>query len=152
MSHNWGELLRSHDDQLIAVCRVNFLQTAQAGMDLLVMTPDDSPFFTLAPGNTAQDEDSWINDGFSTFSAILDSIKFLDEDEVGEGACPVSNDDTYRYTESNPIRVGGDWLEGPAREIAYLDALSGPNGEAVRYERTGSLPYGDTILDVYSVT
>lgn len=69
----------------------------------------------------------------------------------------VAADETYGYTEGNPIKVGG----GPARERAYLSLLRGPNGEAVRYEREGSccpfetpngiLGEGHGLLDRYSV-
>ncbi|MCI0628043.1 MAG: hypothetical protein L0387_41385 [Acidobacteria bacterium] len=32
-----------------------------------------------------------------------------------------------------------------------MDNLLGPNGETITYERTGSLPFGDTILDAYEI-
>jgi hypothetical protein len=38
------------------------------------------------------------------------------------------------------------------RERAFLDNLSGPNGEPISYERNGSVLFGDTMLDAYEVT
>mgnify|MGYP001462184287 CR=1 FL=1 len=67
----------------------------------------------------------------------------------------VSEDETYGYQQSNPIKVGG----GPSREREYLNLLRGPNGEAVRFSRDGSCcgfatpnsPFGGGMLDIYSV-
>lgn len=121
-------------------------------------------FFALAIANLAADEAAWEMWGSPAFTAMLASVQFLPPpqppstgDSGGEGGtvtgpCPVATDLTYGYTEGNPIRVGGGSFDGPPRERAYLDNLRGPNGETVTYERVGSLPYGDTILDVYQVT
>jgi hypothetical protein len=50
-----------------------------------------------------------------------------------------SNDETYGYKKSNPIKVGGSRESaGPTNERRFLNALLGPNGEEVRYLRTGS--------------
>ncbi len=67
------------------------------------------------------------------------------------GAC-VSTDKTYGYTQENPIKVGGDFLDGPVRERAYLDNLAGPNGETITYARIGSIIFGETILDAFVIT
>ena len=48
-----------------------------------------------------------------------------------------SEDATYGYTEDNPIMVGGG-VDGPKNERRYLNALAGPGGEVLRYERLGS--------------
>jgi len=48
-----------------------------------------------------------------------------------------SQDDTYGYTEKNPIMVGGN-SEGPKNERRFLNALVGPNGEKIEYYRIGS--------------
>jgi len=77
-----------------------------------------------------------------------ESVQFLEREA---GACAVSTDSTYGYTQENPIRTGGDWMDGPARERMYLDNLLGPNGESITYERLQSLESGDTILDLYEV-
>lgn len=71
----------------------------------------------------------------------------------------VSVDDTYGYTEKNPIKVGGR-ENGPMNEIKYLNSLSGPNGEQITYVREGSCcvfpvknsPFGGGLLDIYTVT
>ena len=41
-----------------------------------------------------------------------------------------------------------------SRERRYLDALRGPSGETIQYERTGSFPSpdGETILDGYAIS
>lgn len=73
-------------------------------------------------------------------------------DSDATSACPVSDDESYGYTKENAIRVGGDAFGGPAREREYLDTLRGPDGQVISYEREGSLPFEDTILDAYIVT
>ncbi|MEM8890374.1 MAG: 2-dehydro-3-deoxyphosphooctonate aldolase, partial [Bacteroidota bacterium] len=46
----------------------------------------------------------------------------------------ISEDETYGYSEKNPIKVGGvDNSEGPKNERRYLNALAGPNGEEITY-------------------
>lgn len=69
----------------------------------------------------------------------------------------VSEDATYGYSEKNPIKVGGI---SPQNERRFLNALAGPNGEPIRYERNGSCcafttPNGlmnDTgLLDMYEI-
>ncbi|HET7464115.1 MAG TPA: hypothetical protein VFJ82_22855 [Longimicrobium sp.] len=65
------------------------------------------------------------------------------------------------YATSNAIRVGGGEERGVQNEHAYLDALRGPAGETVTYERLGSCcqfqtPNGmggkEGVLDAYEVT
>jgi TolB protein len=51
---------------------------------------------------------------------------------------PLVADPTYGFTEENPIMVGGGPDFGPLREQWYFNRLVGPEGEKVRYERTGS--------------
>jgi hypothetical protein len=69
--------------------------------------------------------------------------------------CPVSSDATYGFAATNPIRVGGDPFQGPARQRAFLANLRGPAGEAVRFRRIGSVPVGVNasggLLDLYDV-
>lgn len=71
-----------------------------------------------------------------------------------------SKDDTYGFTQENPIMVGGG-SEGPMNERRFLNALTGPKGENLKYERLGSCchfktkngMFGDTgLLDIYSVS
>ena len=95
----------------------------------------------------------WDEELLPLQTVILDTFQITELDAAATGGdCTVSDDATYGYSEDNPIRVGGDWLEGPSRERAFLDNLLGPNGEMISYERIGSHDYGDTILDVYQIT
>ena len=48
-----------------------------------------------------------------------------------------ATDKTYGYTKENPIMVGGG-SEGPRNQRRFLNALAGPNGEPVSYQRLGS--------------
>lgn len=121
-----------------------------AGRAIAVTPVEDSVFFGLGVSNLVGDEKLWETHGMEAFETLTESVQFVDVQT--SGTCTVSTDKTYGYTETNPIRVGGDFLSGPARERAYLDNLLGPNGEALTYERLGSLPSGDTILDEYLVT
>lgn len=50
----------------------------------------------------------------------------------------ISIDETYGYTQDNPIMVGSDWDNAVKNERRFLNALLGPNGEAVTYARLGS--------------
>jgi hypothetical protein len=50
-----------------------------------------------------------------------------------------TDDPTYGYEESNPVKVGGSREQsGPLNERRFLNGLAGPNGEAIRYFRAGS--------------
>jgi hypothetical protein len=73
----------------------------------------------------------------------------------------MSDDKTYGYSESNPIKVGGKSIEeGPANERKFLNALVGPGGEEIQYNRTGSCCafsskngiMGTGLLDMYEIT
>ena len=73
----------------------------------------------------------------------------------------ISTDETYGFSEKNPIEVGGvDKTEGPLNERRFLNALAGPNGEKVSYYRLGSCCpvesengfMGMAMLDNYRVT
>lgn len=72
-----------------------------------------------------------------------------------------STDDSYGYSQKNPVMVGGVLnSEGPLNERRFLNALTGPNGEPVSYERIGSCcefetknsPFGSGMLDEYQVS
>ena len=72
-----------------------------------------------------------------------------------------TTDETYGYTESNPIMVGGI-NEGPLNERRFLNALVGPKGEEISYQRVGSCCHFYTqngisggnggLLDRYAIT
>lgn len=72
----------------------------------------------------------------------------------------VSKDTTYGFTPENPVLVGGIQIrQGPWNSRRYLNALAGPKGEAVTYERAGSCcpiegepgQAGQALLDHYRV-
>lgn len=70
-----------------------------------------------------------------------------------EPLCQVSDDPDYAKAVSAPVQVGGGPLYGAARQKRYLEALRGPRGEAVTFNRTGST--GDpnvALIDRYVVT
>lgn len=118
---------------------------------------DDMAFFAIV---LSRDSEIWFTRGEPAFATMMESVQFAsDPVDAGDssnlnasGPCVISSDPTYAYTEENPVQVGGDAFDGPPRERAYLDNLLGPNGESVTYERVGSLPYEDIILDIYTLT
>ena len=120
------------------------------GRAVAVVPVQDSVFFGIGVSNLESGTDIWQTTGSDYFEAMLDSVEFIEVQN--RGGCSISEDKTYGYTEENPIRVGGDFLDGPARERTYLENLLGPNGEILSYERNGSFTSGDTILDEYHVT
>jgi hypothetical protein len=122
------------------------------GQAILVMPSDNQFLYGFAIGVVKKNENSWEDQGRQLFSAMLDTIQFIAAPVFEGSACEVATDKTYGYSKDNPVRVAGDWMEGPARERAYLDSLCGPDGEQVSYQRLGSEGYGETILDKYEVT
>ena len=71
-----------------------------------------------------------------------------------------ATDKTYGYSEKNPIMVGKEG-GGPKDERRFLNALAGPNGEEISYQRLGSCCgfftknglFGDSgMLDMYEVS
>ncbi len=114
----------------------------------------DNRRFLIAIALAALDDDPnlWKDSASQVFEATLATLKVLDPNAPKVGACVFSEDDTYGYSKDNPIQIGGDAFEGPSRERDYLENLIGPNGEALTYERSGSLTYGETILDEYVIS
>jgi len=91
--------------------------------------------------------------GKSTKTALRDNQTFA--------LTMVATDDTYGFSEKNPVEVGGaNKSEGPLNERRFLNALAGPNGEKVSYYRAGSCCpvkskngfMGMAMLDNYKVT
>lgn len=119
------------------------------GQTVLVLRSPTQFLFGLGIANTGLDKKRWDNEGSRAFNALLSSIEFTTARSTG--SCVISTDNTYGYTQENPIKVGGGAFGGPSRERAYLDNLRGPNGEELTYERTGSVPFGDIILDIYEI-
>ncbi|WP_214606944.1 hypothetical protein [Hymenobacter arizonensis] len=73
----------------------------------------------------------------------------------------VSDDETYGYTAENPVRVGGGRTAGARNQLRYLNALKGPQGQPITYERQASCCAFRTrraevdnvgLLDVYKVS
>jgi hypothetical protein len=71
-----------------------------------------------------------------------------------QASCPVSADAEFGFKIEKAIRVGGGALYVASRERAYLDALRGPDGQAIQYRRLGSGPVAPNggIVDIYEVT
>lgn len=70
-----------------------------------------------------------------------------------EPFCQVSDDPDYARRMNAPVQVGGGPVYGAARQKRYLEALRGPRGEAVTFQRKGSV--GDpnvALIDRYEVT
>jgi hypothetical protein len=99
---------------------------------------------------------------FSSIALVLALATALAPSAVAKDELPpftlteVSTDETYGYSQKNPIKVGG---LSPARERRFLDQLLGPSGEPIRYDRDGSCCgfetpngiMGGGLLDIYSV-
>jgi len=110
-------------------------------------------FFAFGMGKIVETKNMWEGEGQKVFTKVLDSVEFLNEDEIAAAnICKISSDPTYGYSKDNPIKVGGDAFGGPSRERAYLDALAGPDGEAITYTRVGSQDHNNTILDAYQIS
>jgi hypothetical protein len=72
-----------------------------------------------------------------------------------------STDASYGFTETNPVRVGGGKEAGVRNQQRYLNALLGPQGQPIEYQREASccafkIDAGGVLnegqLDVYSIT
>lgn len=64
-------------------------------------------------------------------------IEFLDDNTYR--LTETSDDKSYAYNKSNPVKVGGsNESSGPKNERRFLNALLGPNGEEIKYFRAGS--------------
>lgn len=122
------------------------------GQAILVMPSPTQFLFGLGVANLSNDDQQWEKEGEPVFTQLLGTVEFLDPGNETATGCTTSTDPTYGYTPENPIKVGGDAFGGPPRERAFLDNLRGPNGELITYDRSGSLPVDETILDIYTVT
>jgi len=131
---------------------VSFSGNVARGRFIVLPFDNGLEFYSLALSPTVELTDLWSLEGATVYDLVIESLLFDPEVDFGL-ACAVSSDPDYAYTQDKPVQVGGDFLEGPARARAYLNALAGPNGEAVRYERTGSLVAADgTVLDGYEIS
>jgi hypothetical protein len=118
------------------------------GRAVIISPRPDFSLFGMALSKVDPGRNIWEDEHAAIFEDLLKGIRFPDVN----AACVVSTDQSYGYTEKNPIKVGGGDFDGPSRERAYLDHLFGPNGEILSYERNGSIPAGDVILDVYQLS
>jgi hypothetical protein len=131
------------------------------GAIVLVQQDASRIFYAVGISQESDTTQNWKDYGNKAFAAVVKTVKFFAPVKAVAtptpvatiaSQCPISTDPTYGYSADNPIQVGGDFMSGPARERAYLDALRGPNGEAITYERRGSVPGKETILDAYEIT
>jgi hypothetical protein len=97
-------------------------------------------------------KDTYSNTFSSSQAKLLDDQTFqLDS---------ISIDETYGYSTSNPIHVGGTFKEGAVNQRRFLNALLGPDNELIHYQRRGSCcafatkngMNGFGLLDIYEVT
>jgi hypothetical protein len=127
--------------------------TKNSGRISAVDTGQPGFFVAFAFVVDGADGKGWETRGSQVFDAVLNSIQFYTPiNNTAAGKCESASDPSYGYSKGNPIKVGGDWLDGPLRERAFLDNLAGPNGEKIFYERKGSMDYGNTILDEFVIT
>lgn len=99
---------------------------------------------------------------YSCSSSKLTTISRDDSDRYSEpyAIANYSTDESYGYTEENPIKVGGVIEAGPLNERSFLNSLTGPNGEKLSFYRSGSCCFFETensiggggLLDIYIVT
>lgn len=91
-------------------------------------------------------------------SSSSSKTEMLDENSFKLTA--ISDDTTYGYTAQNPVKVGGiKNSSGPLNERRFLNALLGPAGQQITYERRGSCcafkspngMMGMGLLDIYEV-
>lgn len=122
------------------------------GQAIIVMPSNQQFLFGLGIANTERDPKRWENEGGPVFNALIQSITFSSSTSSSNSPCAIATISTYGFTQENPIKVGGGAFGGPSRERAYLDNLRGPKGEALTYERTGSVDFGDTILDIFEIS
>lgn len=90
----------------------------------------------------------------------IDGAKPVLKDDNTFRLAGVASDSTYGLAPENPVLVGGIQIrQGPWNSRRYLNALAGPKGEEVTYERAGSCcpiegepgQAGQALLDHYRV-
>lgn len=110
--------------------------------------------FSCSVKKDAVSDDKGVGDTRTKPVEFIDDNTYLLTEE--------SNDKTYGYDKSNPIKVGGVHdKEGPLNERRFLNALYGPNDKKIVYFRAGSCcpfktPNGfinnSGMLDHYRIT
>ena len=91
---------------------------------------------------------------FKTFDGVLRQSQY----RIYIGICPIENDETYGYTQENPIRMTSSVYDpvssammGPVFVRQYFDTLLF-DGAPINVIRLGSITTEETILDEYQVT
>lgn len=105
-------------------------------------------FITNGRSNEANRADRWEEEGREFFQLILEGIHFF---EVPDPTypCVVSSDGSYGYTANRPIQIGGRGNEFSLRKQAFLETISGPQGERVDYQFLGSEDVETSTWGVY---
>ena len=112
-------------------------------------------FVLLACSSTKEMSNNTKQTSKNTAQILRDNYTFL--------VTEIATDNTYGVSPKNPVEVGGAKdSEGPTNERRYLNALAGPNGEKISYQRAGSccpvksdndpFGFGSVMLDNYRVT
>jgi len=94
-----------------------------------------------------EDDQRWSEYDQPLFGEILESFHFN-----RETPCFVATNLDYGYTESLSIGLGGGEFAGEALVEVYLSSLEGPDGQALTFEKIGSIPYDNTTLLRYRVS
>jgi hypothetical protein len=93
---------------------------------------------------------------FKKFDAVQ-GVLGTSQYRILTGICPTDTDETYGYTQENPVVIASSItdpvaaaLMGPVSASQFFETLL-YNGEAVSYLRLGSISTEETILDEYQV-
>lgn len=126
---------------------------AENSLSLFIVDIDGGNRTSVTYGAFKDFSPSWST-GKATIKLPLPTLVPLPTSKAASGACPISADKTYGYSETNPVNTGGGDFGGPPRERAYLDKLRGPKGEEITYDRKGSFARNSdgVILDIYEIT
>ena len=100
--------------------------TVAAPSPTLTVLPSATSVLTATPAPTETPIPTETSEPTPVPTATTEPSPTTSVNSNNESDCPVSADDTYGYEEGNPIRVGGDFFNGAAREREYLDTLRGP--------------------------
>jgi len=102
----------------------------------------------------------------STTTSTTPSGRVITDEMIGrsKGTMKLSRpatDSDYGYSEKSPVKVGGGFGSGSERTYQFLNALRGPAGESIKYDRIGTCcpfkspnsPFdGEALLEVYEVS
>lgn len=87
--------------------------------------------FSCSVKKSPTDEDKGVGDTRTRPVELIDNNTYL--------LTEASEDKTYGYDKSNPVKVGGvHEKDGPLNEQRFLNALYGPNDKKMTYFRAGS--------------